>query len=59
MSSQPPIGGPLAIPQNGIFYTTEPPIDVQPPALKAVSQRWLLITGSAVQNMLFMVPRFM
>ena len=51
MSSQPftcPMGGHLAIPQNGISYTNEPPMSSHLPskATFPVSQGWLLIAGS-------------
>ena len=50
MSSQPPMGGHLAIPQNGILYTNEPPMGshLHLKATFPVSQGWLLIAGSTV-----------
>ena len=50
MSSQPPMEGHLAIPQNDNSYTNKPPMSSHLP-LKAtfpVSQGWLLIAGSTV-----------
>ena len=50
MSSQPPMGGHLAIPQNAILYTNEPPMSshLHLKATFPVSQGWLLIAGSSV-----------
>ena len=49
MSSQPPMGGHLAIPQNGILYTNVPPLSsyLRLKATFPVAQGWLLI-GSTV-----------
>ena len=48
MSSQPPMGGHVAIPQNDISYTNKPPMSSHLPqkASIPVSQGWLLIAGS-------------
>ena len=48
MSSQPPMGGHSAIPQNGISYVNESPMRGHLPskATFPVSLRWLLIAGS-------------
>ena len=54
MSSQPPMGGYLAIPQSGILYTNVPPISshLHLKAAFPVSQGWLLIAGSTVPQKL-------
>ena len=52
MSSQPPMGGHLAIPQSGISHTNEPPMSRHLPSKATfpfpVSQGWLLIAGSTL-----------
>ena len=48
MSTQPLMGGHLAIPENGISYTNEPSISSHLPF--PVSQEWLLIAGSTVMT---------
>ena len=50
MSSQPPMGGHLAIHKNDILYTNVPPMSshLHLKATFPVSQGWLLIAGSTV-----------
>ena len=56
MSSQPPMGGHLAIPQNDISYTNEPHISshLHYKATFPVSQGWLPIAGSTVYTILLL-----
>ena len=51
-SYEPPMGGHLAIPQNGILYTNVPPMSshLRLKATFPVSQGWLLIAGSTVHG---------
>ena len=52
MSSQPPMGGHLAIPQNDILYRNVSPMSshLRLKATFPVSQVWLLIAGSTVYD---------
>ena len=54
MSSQPPMGGHLAIHKNYILYTNVPPMSshLHLKATFPVSQGWLLIAGSTVSTKL-------
>ena len=54
MSSQPPMGGNLVIPQNDILFTNEPPMSshLSEKATFPVSQGLLLIAGSTLAVLL-------